>query len=223
MIPKKIHYFWFGGPKTPLAERCIASWRRFEPGWEICEWNETNCDVSRSAFASAAFAAKKWGFVPDHLRMMKILEEGGVYLDTDVELIRPIDDIVEEGPFFACESDSPRRIGPGLGFAAEKGDPVCQAIAKRYETMKFDPACHLSQSGPAIATKVLADFPERRCLPSAVFNPKGGVAGEVSILPETRAIHHYAASWFSWKQSLAYVWWPRVRRLARKAAGGRGR
>ena len=220
MIPRKIHYFWFGGRKTPLALRCIASWRKYAPDWEICEWNESNCDVGRSAFASAAFAARKWGFVPDPLRMMKICEEGGVYFDTDVELIRPIDDIVEEGPFFACECDSPRRIGPGLGFAAEKGDPVCAAIASRYEKLKFDPACHLSQSGPAIATEVLKGFPDRRCLPSAVFNPKGGCAGDVLISPETRAIHHYAASWFNWRQRLAYVWWPKMRRLASKSFGG---
>ncbi len=216
MIPKKIHYFWFGGPKTRLAERCIASWRRFCPGWDVVEWNESNADIGSSAFASAAFAAKKWGFVPDHLRMTKIRDEGGVYFDTDVELIRPIDDLVEEGPFFACECDSPRRVGPGLGFAAEKDDPVCAAIAERYETLAFDPACHLSQSGPAIATEVLERFPERRCLPSAVFNPKGGCAGEVEMSSETRAIHHYAASWFSWKQRLAYIWWPRARKWFRR-------
>lgn len=212
MIPRTIHYFWFGGPKTALAKMCIASWRRHCPGWEIREWNESNVDIGSSPFASAAFAARKWGFVPDPLRMIKICEEGGVYLDTDVELIRPIDDLVDEGPFFACECDNPRRIGPGLGFAAEKGDQVCAAIAKRYEAMEFDPACHLSQSGPAIATEVLEGFPGRRCLPAAVFNPKGGCSGEVRLSPETRAIHHYAASWFNWKQRLAYIVWPKVRR-----------
>ena len=212
MIPRTIHYFWFGGPKTALAKMCIASWRRHCPGWEIREWNESNVDIDSFPFASAAFAAQKWGFVSDLLRMIKVCEEGGVYLDTDVELIRPIDDLVDEGPFFACECDNPRRIGPGLGFAAEKGDPVCAAIARRYETMEFDPACHLSQSGPVIATEVLEGFPERRCLPAAVFNPKGGCAGDVRLSPETRAIHHYAASWFNWKQRLAYIVWPKVRK-----------
>ena len=214
MIPRKIHYFWFGGRKTPLAERCIASWRKYAPDWELCEWNESNADIGSSAFASAAFAAKKWGFVTDHLRMVKIHDEGGVCLDTDVELIRPIDDLVDEGPFFACESDSPRRIGPGLGFAAEKGDPVCAAIAKRYEVMTFDPACHLSQSSPTVATEVLQHFPERRCLPTSVFNPKGGVSGKVRLSPDTVGIHHYAASWFNWKQRLAYILWPRLRNCA---------
>lgn len=221
MIPRRIHYFWFGGPKTALAEKCIASWRRHCPGWEICEWNESNIDIDRSPFAAAAFSAGKWGFVPDPLRMIKVCEEGGVYFDTDVELIRPINDLVEEGPFFACECDSPRRIGPGLGFAAEKGDPVCAAIARRYETLAFDPACHLSQSGPAIATEVLGDFPGRRCLPACVFNPKGGVAGKTVLSPETRAIHHYAASWFNWKQRLAYIWCPKIRNCAMRLVGRR--
>ena len=215
MIPRKIHYFWFGGKKTPLAERCIASWRKFAPGWELCEWNESNCDVSHSAFAAAALAAGKYGFVPDHLRMEKVAEEGGVYFDTDVELLRPIDDLVADGPFFACESDSPRVINPGLGFGAERDDPVCKAIAKEYETMSFDPACHVSQTSPVIATKVLACFPERRCLPACVLNPKGGVAGNVRISPDTVGIHHFAASWFNWKQRLAYIWWPKVRDCVR--------
>ena len=199
MIPRRIHYFWFGGPKTALAEKCIASWRRHCPGWEICEWNESNIDIDRSPFAAAAFSAGKWGFVPDPLRMIKVCEEGGVYFDTD----------------------SPRRIGPGLGFAAEKGDPVCAAIARRYETLAFDPACHLSQSGPAIATEVLGGFPGRRCLPACVFNPKGGVAGKTVLSPETRAIHHYAASWFNWKQRLVYIWCPKIRNCAMRLVGRR--
>ena len=216
MIPRKIHCFWFGGRKTALAERCIASWRRHEPGWEICEWNESNVDIDASAFAAAAYAARKWGFVPDPLRMIKVFEEGGVYLDTDVELVRPIDDLVDAGPFFACECDEPRRVNPGLGFAAEAGDEALRAIIRRYDEMTFDPACHMSQSSPIVVTDVLRAFPQVRCLPASVFNPKGGVAGTVSLSPDTRAIHHYAASWFNWKQRLAYIAWPKVRKWFRR-------
>ena len=212
MIPKIIHYCWFGGaPKTPLAERCIASWRKFCPDWEIREWNESNMDVGRFKFSEDAYRARKWGFVPDPLRMLKVYEEGGVYLDTDVELIAPIDDLLDEA-FFACETDEPRTIGPGLGFAAEKGNPVLKAIVDRYERIPFDPACHMSQSGPAVTTDVLKAFPEVRCLPARYFNPKGNCAGEIRLSPETRGIHHYAASWFNWKQRLAYIWYPKVRK-----------
>lgn len=211
MIPKIIHCFWLGGPKTKLAEKCIASWRKFCPDWEIREWNESNMDVSRFKFSEDAYRARKWGFVPDPLRMLKVYEEGGVYLDTDVELIAPIDDLMGEA-YFACESDEPRVINPGLGFAAEKGNPVLKAIIERYETMTFDPACHMAQSSPVVVTDVLKDFPEVRCLPARYFNPKGNCAGEIRLSPETRGIHHYAASWFNWKQRLAYIWYPKVRK-----------
>ena len=216
MIPKIIHYCWFGKTlKSPCVERCIASWRKFCPDWEIKEWNESNIDVGRFKFSKDAYHARKWGFVPDPLRFLKVYEEGGAYLDTDVELIAPIDDLLEEA-FFACEIDEPRTIGPGLGFAAEKGDPVLKALVDRYETMPFDPACHMSQSGPVVTTDVLKAFPDVRSLPARYFNPKGGCAGEVRLTPETRGIHHYAASWFNWKQRLAYIWYPKVRRWFRK-------
>ena len=219
MIPKVIHCFWFSGErKTPLAERCLASWRKFEPGWEIREWT---VDDLRRVFAPPKFfddaiGSRKWAFASDWARFAVVAGMGGVYLDMDVELVAPIDDIVEDGPFFALSSDLPGWVDPGLGFAAERGDPVCAAIAKRYEAMTFDPACHLSQTAPAVSNDVLKAVPERRRLPAVLFDPKGGCAGEVVVTPETRAIHHYAASWFGWKQRLAYIWWPRARRWFRR-------
>jgi len=211
MIPRKIHYCWFGGGAKPaLVRKCIASWRRFCPDWEIVEWNESNMGVARSRFAADAYAARKWGFVPDPLRMMKIHEEGGVYLDTDVELIAPIDGLVSGGAFFACERDEPKVINPGLGFAAEPGSPVLKAIVERYETLTFDPACHMEQASPCVVTEVLRDFPDVRCLPARVMNPMGNCAGRVRMTPDTVAIHHYAASWFNWKQTLAYKVLPRI-------------
>ena len=143
MMPKVIHYFWFGGEeKPPLVKKCIASWRKFCPDWEIKEWNETNIDIRRFGFSEDAYRARRWGFVSDPLRFLKVYEEGGVYLDTDVELIAPIDDLLDEA-FFACETDEPRTIGPGLGFAAEKGSPVLKEIIEKYEALTFDPACHM--------------------------------------------------------------------------------
>ena len=136
MIPKKIHYFWFGGPKTRLAERCIASWRRFCPGWDVVEWNESNADIGSSAFASAAFAAKKWGFVPDHLRMTKIRDEGGVYFDTDVELIRPIDDLVEEGPFLESGLASGSRRRGAIRYAPPSRSATRRLRLTRHATFR---------------------------------------------------------------------------------------
>ena len=190
MIPKVIHCFWFSGErKTPLVERCMASWRKFEPGWEIREWtvDDLRRAFSPPKFFDDAIGSRKWAFASDWARFAVVAEMGGVYLDMDVELVAPIDDIVEDGPFFALSSALPGWVDPGLGFAAEQGDAVCAAIAKRYETMTFDPACHLSQTAPTVSNDVLKAFPERRRLPAALFDPKGGCAGEVEISSETPA------------------------------------
>ena len=224
MIPKVIHCCWFGDKrKTPLAERCMASWRKFEPGWEIREWTVDGLrrDFTPPKFFYDAIGSRKWAFASDWARFAVVAGMGGVYLDMDVELVAPIDDIVEGGPFFALSSCAPDWVDPGLGFAAERGDVVCTAIAKRYEAMQFDPDCHLSQTAPVVTNDVLKAFPERRRLPAAVFDPKGGCAGTVVMSPETRAIHHYAASWFNRKQRLAYVWWPKVRNCVARLLGGR--
>lgn len=215
MIPKTLHFCWFGDKRKPaLEQRCLASWRRLCPGWEIREWTlDDFSGIEAPAFFRAAVAARKWAFASDWARFWIVLREGGVYLDADVELIAPIDDLIDEGGFFACSSDCPREVNPGLGFAAERGDAIVQAILERYDDLVFDPACHLSQTSPAIVTEILQRFPHARCLPARVFNPKDGCSGEMRLTPETRAIHHYSASWFNWKQRLAYVWYPRLRKF----------
>jgi len=217
MIPKIIHCCWFSGErKSALARRCLASWRRFAPDWKIREWTVEGLEKvvgSRGLprFFTDALAAKKWAFASDWARFAVVAAEGGVYLDLDVELIKPIDDLLDGGAFFALSSDAPRWVDPGLGFAAEKGDAVCAAIARRYEAMTFDPSCHLSQTCPAIVNEMLKACPERRLLPAAVFNPKGTCAGKIRLSPETRAIHHFAAGWFNWKQRLAYIVLPKLK------------
>ena len=221
-MEKVIHCCWFSGEEKPaLMRRCLASWRKFAPDFEVREW-----DVPRlrglvgsspatqgrlPAFVEEALKAKKWAFASDWARFAVVAAEGGVYLDLDVELIRPIDDLLAEGAFFALSSDDPPWVDPGLGFAAEKGDAVCAAIARKYEAMTFDPACHLTQTCPAIVNAILKDYPARRLLPASVFNPKGTCAGKVRVTSETRAIHHFAASWFNWRQRLAYKILPRLK------------
>lgn len=215
MISKVIHCCWFSGEAKPaLMRACQASWRRFAPDWELKEWT---VEALRRrfgrlpAFAEQALAARKWAFASDWARFAVVAAEGGVYLDMDVELIRPIDDLVAAGGFFALSSDEPKWVDPGLGFAAEKGDPACAAIARAYETLAFDPACHLSQTCPVIANEVLKGFPDVRLLPAAAFNPKGTCAGTVRLSEGTYAIHHFAATWFNWKQRLAYRILPRLK------------
>lgn len=214
MIPKIIHCFWFSGEEKPaLMRKCLASWARFAPTFEIREWNIPALERrfgELPKFVRGALAAKKWAFASDWARFAVVAAEGGVYLDLDVELVRSIDDLVEAGRFFALSSDEPKWVDPGLGFAAEKGDEICAAIARKYETLTFDAECHLNQACPAIVNEILKNYPQARLLGSALFNPKGTCAGAVRITDETRAIHHYAASWFNWKQRLVYKTLPQM-------------
>ena len=122
-IPKTIHYCWFGGNPLPeLAQKCIASWEKFCPGYEIIEWNESNFDFSDCAYAMEAYEAKKWAFVSDYARFKILYENGGVYFDTDVEVIKPIDDIIEQGAFFGCEQDGTYSVAGNELTNTEKND-----------------------------------------------------------------------------------------------------
>ena len=92
MIPKVIHYCWFGhSPKPALFQRCIASWKKYCPDYEIIEWNEDNFDISQNDYAREAYEEKKWAFVTDYARLWIVYNHGGIYLDTDVEIIKEFD------------------------------------------------------------------------------------------------------------------------------------
>ena len=107
MIPKIIHYCWFGrNPLPELAQKCIASWKKYLPDYEIKEWNEDNFDVNIIPYTAEAYAAKKYAFVSDYARFWILYKYGGIYFDTDVEVIRPIDDIIAKGNFMGCETDA---------------------------------------------------------------------------------------------------------------------
>ena len=103
-IPKVIHYCWFGrGEKSELIQKCMASWKKYCPDWEIIEWNEDNIDVNFCSYSSRAYQQKRWGYVPDPLRFKIIYENGGVYLDTDAELIAPLDEYIQHRAFLVTQ------------------------------------------------------------------------------------------------------------------------
>lgn len=108
MIPKIIHYCWFGGNPLPeLAVKCIESWKKYCPDYEIKRWDESNFDLKCCDYVKEAYQAKKWAFVSDYVRFKVLYDEGGLYFDTDVELIKPIDDILARGPFMGVEVGQP--------------------------------------------------------------------------------------------------------------------
>ena len=113
MIPKTIHYIWFGGKPLPeMAERCITSWRKYCPDYEIVRWDETNFHSGGNRYFEEALAAKKWAFASDYARLKVLVEHGGIYMDTDVELLRSLDSFLGEEAFSGFESKT--RISTGL-------------------------------------------------------------------------------------------------------------
>ena len=118
MIPKKIHYCWFGrGEKPKLAKKCLKSWSKYCPDYEIVEWNEDNFDVEQYPYAKFCLQNKKWAFLSDFARLVIVHEHGGIYFDTDVELVRSPDSLLSYEAFYGFEND--QNVATGLGFGAQ--------------------------------------------------------------------------------------------------------
>ena len=217
MIPKTIHYCWFGGKPLPEdALKCIESWKKYCPDFELREWNETNFDFSECQYACEAYAAKKWAFVSDYARFRILYDHGGVYFDTDVELLRPIDHLLEAGPFMGFEKgtsvtpDMGLAVAPGLGLAAEPGMDFYKTMIDKYKTLHFlrdDGTNNLKtvvmytteelikcglQNKPGIQT--VSDI---ILYPPEYFCPKDYQTGTIQITDNTYSIHHFKASWHS--------------------------
>lgn len=209
MIPKVIHYCWFGHKPLPkLARKCIQSWSKYLPDWEIKEWNEANFDVNAIPFATEAYNAGKYAFVSDYARFAILAEHGGVYLDTDVELIKPWESLIAQAPFTGTEQTG--LINPGLGFAMPSGSDFCRAMMNTYRSIHF-----INPDG-SHNLKTICDYSTEyftargykssdnqltidgiTIFPPQVLSPKSQINGELNITEETYAIHHYAGSWLT--------------------------
>ncbi len=213
MIPKTIHYCWFGcGEKPKLAQKCISSWKAFFPDYEIREWNERNYDVAQISYTRDAYAAGKYAFVSDYARFDILYRYGGLYFDTDVEVIRPFGDILARGTFMGCEQDGGTARGimvnPGLGLAAAPGLGLYQEITDYYSTQRF---LRADGSGDltTVVTRVteilrrhgLRDEPGLQAVdgvtiyPAEFFNPLESTTGRLTKTDNTHSIHWYSKSW----------------------------
>lgn len=135
MIPKTIHYCWFGrGEKPALARRCIASWRAFCPDYEIIEWNEDKFDVNSNRYTREAYGQKKYAFVTDYVRLYALYHYGGIYMDTDVEVIRPLDEFLTNRAFSGFEST--KYVPTGI-MASEKELPIIHKLLCDYDERRF--------------------------------------------------------------------------------------
>ena len=213
MIPKIIHYCWFGGNSLPDdAKKCIASWKKYFPDYEIKEWNESNFNLTCCDYIKEAYQAKKWAFVSDYARFWILYNYGGLYFDTDVEVIKPMEDLVEKGPFMGEEAGLPNsrksECNPGLGLAAAPGLGLYKEILDYYNTQHFlNPDGSINQETVvAKVTDLLSKHGFRGdgsiesvdgiyVYPPEYFCPLNYATGEMNITSNTRSIHHYSASW----------------------------
>lgn len=214
MIPKVIHYCWFGrNALPPLAVKCIESWKKYLPDYEIKEWNEDNFDVNIISYTKEAYETKKYAFVSDYARFWILYHYGGLYFDTDVEIIKPIDDIIEKGPFMGCEKDmvvAPDLglgVAPGLGLGAKPGLGLYAKLLQRYDQMHFKTVSgELNQTTIVEYTSDLLykhgmrNVTDVQLVAGILIYPKEyfcplGLDGKMQVTDNTRTIHHYMASW----------------------------
>lgn len=213
MIPKVIHYCWFGrNPLPKSALKCIASWRRFLPDYEIKEWNEDNFNVNIIPYTQEAYKAKKYAFVSDFARFWILYNFGGVYFDTDVELIRSIDDIVSKGPFMGIEKPDREadsfEVASGLGLASENRNIIYRDILESYKDSHFilDDGSYSMKTVVKRVTPILQQhgFNCKNELqevgniiiyPYEFFCPIDSTTGIMEITKTTRTIHHFSCSW----------------------------
>lgn len=209
LIPKKIHYCWFGG--KPIPEKFlyyIEGWREKCPDYEIIRWDESNYDVTKCLYMKQAYDCRKWGFVPDYARLDIIYHEGGIYLDTDVELIKNLDELLYQEAFAGLNIR--KYVSLGLGFGAKKGHPFIKELRDYYDDKAFIDqngeidlcACDLHQYNVFKKYDFSLDgsFQKIRGIslyPTAYFDARNSYTQKEYITDNTFSIHHNTVSWFS--------------------------
>ena len=242
MIPKIIHYCWFGGNPLPeLAQKCIASWRKYLPDYEIWQWskrplhenetlryeNENNLfdrvmefDVEMIPYTAEAYRQKKYAFVSDYARFWILYKYGGIYFDTDVEVIRPLDEIIAQGNFMGFElnpdgENDPQKyapryafaVNPGVGLGMEKEHPFIKTMLEKYAQLEYEtPVFPWGKTIVAYTTEELCrlglknvqgiqDVQGIKVYPSEYFSPIDVISGKLHITKNTYTIHRYMGSW----------------------------
>ena len=214
MIPKVIHYCWFGNnPLPPLAIKCINSWKKYLPNYEIKRWDENNFNVNIIPYTAEAYESGKYAFVSDFARFWILYHEGGLYFDTDVEVIKSLDDIIANGPFMGCEQDANQNgkaimVAPGLGLG-------CPAKMELYATfLDYYSKIHFKNPDGSNNIKNIVQYTTELLLKEGLENKKGiqfvkgvyiypreyfcpinNVTKKMKKTSNTRTIHHYVGSW----------------------------
>ena len=202
MIPRIIHCCWFGGkPKSALIDRCMASWHRFAPNYEFEEWNEERFDVAGSPYVSQAYATRKWAFVSDYVRLKVLYERGGIYLDTDVELLASPDRFLQHRAFTGFENFKGTLSPITAVMGAEPRHPWIARLFADYDSADFLD----SQGRPVLLTNterirhvMVAEYGvqlvdrQQEVRDGLVIYPSGVLCNPSRA---SCAVHHFNGSW----------------------------
>lgn len=229
MIPKIIHYCWFGGKEKPEEVlRMIASWKKHCPDYEIREWNETNFDIHLNRYTEEAYRQQKWAFVSDVARLWALVHHGGIYMDTDVEVVRSLDGLLANPAFIGFEGT--RWIGTNL-IGTEPHNPFLTDFLKDYDQRRF-----IREDGSLDQTTNVEEITRRlteiglvlngreqqvngfTVYPTDYFSPYDYINGKLRATRHTHSIHWFSQSWIprsKWRNKLSH-WWHRLCRKKMK-------
>ena len=214
MIPKKIHYCWFGKNEMPdKLKKCIDSWKRYMPDYEFIKWDENNYDINKCNYIKEAYEEKKWAFVSDYVRLDVCYTYGGIYIDTDVEVLKSFDDLLNLDGFCGMEIGKkkvPNEVNTGLVLGMKKGLKIGKLLRDDYNNLKFKNEDGSLNTTPCtlIQTKMLRNFGLKlnnkvqiikglTIFPTEYFCPMNQYTGEMKITKNTYSIHHYYGSWIT--------------------------
>ncbi|MBQ4120191.1 MAG: glycosyl transferase [Clostridia bacterium] len=219
MIPKKIHYCWFGGNPLPkTAVKCINSWKRYCPDYEIIEWNESNFNINMNGYTRMCYEQKKFAFLSDYVRLLVVYQNGGLYFDTDVEVIKNPDFLLENESFFGFETgdgeNKNANVNTGLGFGSVANGTALEMMLKEYDHLldgkqgvvmcpKLNTAA-LEKLG-LVRDGTYQKFDWGIVCPKEYFNPYESTTGRLNKTKNTVSIHWYMGSCLTKTQKLRSI------------------
>lgn len=214
MIPKLIHYCWFGQGEMPeMAVKCIESWKNKLSDYQLKEWNESNFDVNSNIYTKEAYEKRKFAFVADYVRLYALYTEGGIYMDTDVEVIRKMDDLLSHCAFMGFETET--LVSTGV-MGSEKNGMWAKESLDCYMNRHFilengslDLTTNVTVITDYLISKGLKPEDSYQEIPDFItvypkeyFSPKSFETGKIYCTERTYTIHYFAASWYGRKERL---------------------
>ncbi len=215
MIPRVIHYCWFGNATKPRSVlKCIESWKKYCPDYEIIQWTEKEIDIAMNQYTKEAYDLKAWGFVPDYLRLWIIYTYGGIYLDTDVQIIKGFDPLLKYHAFAGMETYE--FVNFGSGFGAEPGNEIIKEHMEMYDQLHFvneDGTLNrlpspfytteiMKRHGFEVGKEGIQNAGDFVLFPSEYFCPKNYATGITTLTKNTFSIHQFDSSWLTEEEQM---------------------